>query len=663
MRTTIDLSVERLRRLPQDPTDVWEGGLVRAPRWVKGEGEPYRPLLPLWRSAESDRIGGATPLQPTEAGTDATVQQSMLEALLHLSRQPGVECRPARVAVRGARLAALLQGILAEAGIEVDLVEEIPLIDELMSRMTADLAGPEAALNPLEAPGVTVERMRAFAEAAVEFYRAAPWNHLSNEDLVRVESEAPSRELGWFTVLGAGGLEYGLGFYAARKHHELIHSGAEPEEYLAKRGGWSLTFDHPAHVPLADADLWEAEGLPVAGARAYPLLVGFHPREGFRRADAAVLGFAEGMLRALAESTEDDFDSGRWSRTVITVDGVATVVLSLPAMLEYAGGETAGDGAHPGPTRRRGGSPAFPDRRIMERTMRDLQRAIATQGLDSVEEVNEFLSRRQGERLLHAPALSPEEKAQLLFYEALENTGRVRIKLAREALRAWPDCADALVLLAEEMPDPDRRRELYRLALSAGERGLGPEVFRDSAGHFWGMLETRPYMRARLGYAHCLEEAGQAEEAVAHLLELLRLNPSDNQGMRFSLIPRLLELGRNEEASNVLAQYEDDRSPTVAYSRALSEFRRTGDTAEARRLLGRATRSNPHVPSFLLGSEALRPAPGETYRIGSEEEAGVAADELNKSWKETPGALEWLRTARRERKKERRDKRKQGRKG
>jgi len=69
------------------------------------------------------------------------------------------------------------------------------------------------------------------------------------------------------------------------------------------------------------------------------------------------------------------------------------------------------------------------------------------------------------------------------------------------------------------------------------------------------------------------------------------------------------------------------------------------------------------VPSFLLGSEALRPAPGETYRIGSEEEAGVAADELNKSWKETPGALEWLRTARRERKKERRDKRKQGRKG
>jgi hypothetical protein len=30
--------------------------------------------------------------------------------------------------------------------------------------------------------------------------------------------------------------------------------------------------------------------------------------------------------------------------------------------------------------------------------------------------------------------------------------------------------------------------------VAAGERSLGPKAFEEDAGHFWGILETRPYM-------------------------------------------------------------------------------------------------------------------------------------------------------------------------
>jgi len=51
-------------------------------------------------------------------------------------------------------------------------------------------------------------------------------------------------------------------------------------------------------------------------------------------------------------------------------------------------------------------------------------------------------------------------------------------------------------------------------------------------------------MRARAALAQCLWSLGKHEEAIGHYRELLRLNPSDNQGMRYLLAASLLELGK-----------------------------------------------------------------------------------------------------------------------
>jgi hypothetical protein len=58
----------------------------------------------------------------------------------------------------------------------------------------------------------------------------------------------------------------------------------------------------------------------------------------------------------------------------------------------------------------------------------------------------------------------------------------------------------------------------FRLIVAAGQRALGPEMFREYAGHFWGMLETGPYMRAREGLACLLWSDGKRHEAIVRRL-------------------------------------------------------------------------------------------------------------------------------------------------
>ena len=60
------------------------------------------------------------------------------------------------------------------------------------------------------------------------------------------------------------------------------------------------------------------------------------------------------------------------------------------------------------------------------------------------------------------------------------------------------------------------------------------QPFENNVGDFWGILETRPYMRARFGVVDALlgtttKEAVQ--EAHDHVMDMLRLCHSDNLGV------------------------------------------------------------------------------------------------------------------------------------
>ena len=230
-----------------------------------------------------------------------------------------------------------------------------------------------------------------------------------------------------------------------------------------------------------------------------------------------------------------------------------------------------------------------------------------------------------------------------MVYDAWENpNAKRRVVIAFQALAVSPDCADAYVVLAEATPSITEAMSFYLLGVSAGERAIGKKAFKEYTGGFWGVLETRPYMRARAGLADCLREAGMLEPAVDHYKELLHLNPNDNQGVRDLLASCLLELGRDDELEALLRQYEEDRSATWKYAEAILAFRQESDSARSRDALEAAIESNTHVPLYLLGKKRIPRELPQLYTYGEEDEAIIYAAANSEGWKRTPGALKWL---------------------
>jgi len=234
----------------------------------------------------------------------------------------------------------------------------------------------------------------------------------------------------------------------------------------------------------------------------------------------------------------------------------------------------------------------------------------------------------------------PLYAAQDLMYEAWESMDPVeRVELAQEALEISPLCADAYVLLAEEAAETlEEVLELYRRAVAAGEEALGPDAFESYAGHFWGFLETRPYMRARAGLAEVLWDMEKEDEAIEHYQEMLVLNPNDNQGIRYVLATGLLRLDRTQELKELLNEY-DEGSCDFAYTKALLAYRDGDDEAEE--LARYAWNCNRHVPGILSGRVA-RAKLGGYITVGGEDEATTYIDENGFAWKATPGAVAWL---------------------
>lgn len=149
-------------------------------------------------------------------------------------------------------------------------------------------------------------------------------------------------------------------------------------------------------------------------------------------------------------------------------------------------------------------------------------------------------------------------------------------------------------------------------------------------------------MRARFRLARCLEELGQVDDAIGHYQEILRLNPTDNQGVRDILLPVLLTASRDGEAGALLEQFDGDISATWHYGWALWTFRREGDSTPARTQLRAAVRANRHVPAYLTGkAEWPGPLPA-SYAFGSKEEAVLCTEELGAAWRAIPGAEAWL---------------------
>lgn len=289
----------------------------------------------------------------------------------------------------------------------------------------------------------------------------------------------------------------------------------------------------------------------------------------------------------------------------------------------------------------------------MDQIMRDVQKLLDKQDFATVEEANAFLQnmlKNNGGRVpTHVPD-TPLEHAEAIVDQARQQrTPAARTKMARKALAVSPDCAAAYLLLAEHDSHPAKRKALLEQALAAGWRAIAPEMLAEyeREGLFWGRVETRPYMRAAAALAEMAMVMGNRRSAIAEYQRLLRLNPGDNQGLRYLLAHCLLEeqtdLAR-DALDDLLASYPDDGACCWAYSAALLAFQRGKSSEHANSLLARALAVNHFVPKYLLGD---KPMPGTlpTHIVmGDDSEAVDYCLFAINAWVQTPDAIAWLQS-------------------
>jgi tetratricopeptide (TPR) repeat protein len=175
------------------------------------------------------------------------------------------------------------------------------------------------------------------------------------------------------------------------------------------------------------------------------------------------------------------------------------------------------------------------------------------------------------------------------------------------------------------------------------EMRLGPKAFKEFAGAFWGFHETRPYMRARERLAEALRHAGRHDEAIAEWNAMLELNPGDNQGVRYLLLPALLTLNRLEAARKLFEQYPGDLefNAVFAWGRVLERFL-AEDLPGAVAALAAARKQNPHLQVYVKGHRQIPKTMPEAYAPGSKEESVCYAEVVRAAWEKHPAALKWL---------------------
>ncbi len=177
----------------------------------------------LWVDSLQGVVRGLN-VVPQETGHEAIVR-TLLQAIE--APQGRVEpARPRKVVVRDREIQFFLRGALQALDIPVEYAPELPVIDEVFEKLQApDI--PDAKLP------------QAFEEILLEksalLWEAAPWQYLSEQEILAIEVNRWEIQTLYLSVLGLAGMEYGLLFYRnldslKQFRHKLLHTDGSSDD-------------------------------------------------------------------------------------------------------------------------------------------------------------------------------------------------------------------------------------------------------------------------------------------------------------------------------------------------------------------------------------------------------------------------------------------------
>ncbi len=279
-----------------------------------------------------------------------------------------------------------------------------------------------------------------------------------------------------------------------------------------------------------------------------------------------------------------------------------------------------------------------------DKVFQDLQRILDSQEFKSEDDVRKFMEGLMSKPIPSFPkeSLTIKEQAQDLIFEAVELPDDEGYNLALKAVQMDPDCIEAYEYLGALEPLPHTAILYYKYGIEIGKQIYAKTHFKDGIGNFWIIHETRPFMRCMQAYADCLKNMGRVHEAVLVYEEMIRLNPSDNQGVRDQLLLYLIRINEFNKFRKYDKLYKDDHGAFSSFNRALFAFKTLGSSTISNELLQKAIKSNRYVVPRLLRKH-IADEFAEVYEIGEENEAIYYCYFAHQIWYETSGAIDWIK--------------------
>lgn len=274
-----------------------------------------------------------------------------------------------------------------------------------------------------------------------------------------------------------------------------------------------------------------------------------------------------------------------------------------------------------------------------------MNRLLKEKDFKSEKEIEDFIESLSGKVIPSMPTekLTNEEEAQDLVFKAWDCKIPAKArKLIERALTLDPFCIEAFEFLGCHEP-------FFPIAHCYFERGvtigrslfLGPN-FKEYRNGFWKMIETRPFMRCMHMCANTLMPMEEFDEAIKILEEMLKLNPDDNQGVRFQLMSLYLLFDELKKFLNLYNKCSYEVSTNNLFNYALYLFKKEGASDAANQQLKKAHSANPFVIPLLLKKNYKLDAV-YSYSFGSKEDAIHYINDTLTAWIFNDDALDWLK--------------------
>ncbi len=282
------------KRVPRAVVE-WVGGMAQMPAFIADEGEPFRPEVLFWLSADGAIVGSmvASPAELLELAC-ANLREAIAEPAW------GKPHAPTHLRVESPELAAVLRAGFPD--IEI-LCAPTPETVSVIEGMREHMLSMEDEDPSWLSPNVEPEAVAAFFRAAAALYRMQPWQHVpADEGALYVTLPALDVFDAPLMVIGQLGQSYGLMLFENDDDLEqfgaamdMLDEGEEPElpPYLV------LNYERGADIAPALRREIAAQHWEVASTDAYPSLVMMEPDQISRGASARELGIMQAIAIAL----------------------------------------------------------------------------------------------------------------------------------------------------------------------------------------------------------------------------------------------------------------------------------------------------------------------------------------------------------------------------